>query len=867
MAPANALDTYRRMRDFAQTPEPAGALAAANETLTFVVQKHAARSLHYDFRLELDGTLKSWAVPKGPSLDAADKRMAVHVEDHPLDYAAFEGVIPPGHYGAGQVIVWDRGTWAPVGDAHAGLRDGKLKFALHGQKLRGAWALVRMKPRDGERHEAWLLMKERDSFTRKASEYSVVEAEPDSVLGLRAVGRSTVRADANVSTKPTAASSTIAIRTTTLPIVTANSATAAFPQRLAPQLASLVDRPPEGSGWFYEIKLDGYRLLVRAHGPAVHAFTRNGIDWSARLPGVVAAVRSLALRHTWLDGEIVVDGADGVPDFQALQNAFETKRTEAIRYHLFDMPFHNGHDLRALPVEERRERLKAVLDAQAQPALRFSEAFSAEPAALLESVRRLGLEGLIGKRLGSPYRSQRSTDWIKLKARLRQEFVIGGFTDPKGTRAGLGALLLGVHGDDGALHYAGNVGSGFDARALAALRQRLGALAATTSPFADAPQHIGTRGDAAVHWVQPTLLAEVSFAQWTQAQRVRHAVFHGLRDDKPAAQITREPTVNLTRLLPAHVPACVPAPTPATRHKRVTTPTRVTHAERVIDAQSGVTKGELVAYYEQVAALMLPHLRQRPTSLLRAPAGTAGELFFQKHAQGEVPIGMARLDPALDPGHEPLLTVQTARGLAAAAQLNVVEFHTWNATLRHIDKPDRMVFDLDPGSGVAWLAVREAAQLLQAFLTELQLTSFLKTSGGKGLHVVVPLTPRHGWETVKRFAQAVVQHMARVVPSRFVAKSGPRNRVGKIYIDVLRNAFGATTACAWSARARPGLGVSVPIGWDELAGLTSATQWTVRNVGDRYAVGNQPWASCARSRQGLAAAMRALAFEPPAGAS
>jgi len=831
----NALAAYQRMRDFEQTPEPSGAVPSAAGTLTFVVQKHAARSLHYDFRLELGGTLKSWAVPKGPSLDTAVKRMAVHVEDHPLEYASFEGDIPPGHYGAGNVIVWDRGVWSPVGDAQAGLHDGKLKFVLHGQKLHGLWALVRMKPREGERQEVWLLMKERDAFARKAADYDVVTAEPASVLAVRPVARAAPPA----------------------PVAKAPAPPAAFPARLAPQLASLVDRPPEGSGWLYEIKFDGYRMLVRANGQAVHAFTRNGIDWSARLTRIVAAVRALGLQHTWLDGEITVEGAGGAPDFQALQNAFEAGRTDAIHYHLFDLPFHDGQDLRELPVEERRARLKALLDAQPQAVLSFSEAFEAEPAALLESARRLGLEGLIGKRKGSPYRSQRSTDWVKLKLRLRQEFVIGGFTEPKGSRRGIGALLLGVHADDGTLHYAGNVGSGFDERMLTLLRARLGPLEASASPFSDAPQRVGARGDSTPHWVRPVLLAEVSFAQWTKDQRVRHAVFHGLRDDKPAAHITKEPTVTLAETDTA-------ADTDTARAARPKTAQRVTHAERVIDKASGVTKGELVAFYERVAPVMLPHLRHRPTALLRAPAGTGGELFFQKHAQGEVLPGMTRLSPALDPGHEPLLAVAVAAGLASAAQMNVIEFHTWNATANRIDKPDRIVFDLDPGTGVAWPAIREAAELLRAFLAELKLSAFLKTSGGKGLHVVVPLTPHHGWDVVKRFAQAVVQHVASVVPARFVAKSGPRNRVGKIYIDYLRNGFGATTVCAWSARARPGLGVSVPIGWDELAALDSAMHWTVRNIDTRLATGNQPWAAYSSARHGLARAMRALAFDPNA---
>ena len=669
MATRDSLGTYQRMRDFTRTPEPQGAVGATGGTRHFVVQKHAARSLHYDFRLELDGTLKSWAVPKGPSLDPTQKRMAVHVEDHPLAYAAFEGQIPAGHYGAGSVVVWDRGTWSPLGDANAGYREGKLKFDLHGHKLQGRWALVRMRQREGERQEAWLLMKEKDSHARDAGEFDVVSAQPDSVLGARAHASSVV----------------------------------AFPSELAPQLASLVDRPPTGDEWFYEIKFDGYRVLTRADGPNVHCFTRNGHDWSARLPGIVKATKALGLKQTWLDGEVVVYGSDGLPDFQALQNAFESKHPGPIQYQLFDMPFHAGHDLREQPIEDRRSRLKAVLAANTGDLLRCSEAFDQNPQALLSSARSLGVEGLIGKRKGSPYRSRRSSDWIKLKARQRQEFVIGGFTDPKGSRTGIGSLMLGVHAADGRLHYAGNVGSGFDERTLAVLRARLDKLASPRSAFVDAPARVGARKDAMPRWVKPTLLAEVSFAQWTHDQHVRHAVFHGLRDDKTACGIAREQVVTLDN------EASGP-----TRRAGAIASSRVTHAERVIDVQSGVTKGELVQFEASVAAVMLPHLRLRPVALVRAPAGVDGELFFQKHAEDTAMVGIDRLDPALDPGHQPLLAVTSREGLLAAAQLNVVEFHTWNATTREIALPDRIVFDLDPGAGVPWSGVQEAAQLLRA---------------------------------------------------------------------------------------------------------------------------------------------------------
>ena len=831
MATSHALADYHRMRDFARTPEPRGGAGPAAEQRAFVIQKHAARSLHYDFRLELDGTLKSWAVPKGPSLDPSVKRMAVQVEDHPLSYADFEGTIPPRHYGAGSVIVWDRGRWTPVGDARAGLRNGQLKFDLDGEKLQGRWALVRMKPRDAERQPIWLLMKERDEHARAAAEFDVLAAAPDSVLGNTPAPRASGRA---VRKAPPACFR------------------AALPQALTPQLATLVDAVPAGDDWLYEIKFDGYRLLTRVDGRSVRCITRNGNDWSAKLPALVDAVRALKLAPCWLDGELVVLDAQDVPDFQALQNAFDAQRTRDLTYFVFDLPFHAGEDLRSRPLSERRERLQALLGVASPPTIRFSEAFAGDPAALLASAGEAGLEGLIGKRRDSSYRSQRSPDWIKLKTHHRQEFVIGGYTEPKGARVGIGALLLGVHDANGKLRYAGNVGTGFDARTLASLRKRLDKLKTARSPFSDAPDKVGARGDSTPHWVKPDLLAEVSFAQWTTNGRVRHSVFHGLRDDKPAAAIIRE----------------TPQPAPvkaAAKRRSAGNASRVSHAERVIDAASGVTKGELVDYYARVAALMLPHLKARPVALVRAPAGVAGVQFFQKHADETALPGIARLDKALDPGHDALLVVTSAAGLVSAAQMNVIELHTWNMTTRSLPRPDRMVFDLDPGSGVAWPALREAAQLVRTFLAELGLTSFLKTSGGKGLHVVVPLAARHDWQTVRQFSQAIVVRLADVIPQRFVAKSGPRNRLGKIFIDYLRNGWGATTAAAWSVRARAGLGVSVPLDWSELAQVDGGAHWTLGNVDARLGHGNQPWHAYARTKQTLAKSMRALEFKPTKG--
>jgi len=823
----DALAPYQRKRDFSKTPEPSEGGKAGATRLSFVIQKHHASHLHYDFRLELDGTLKSWAVPKGPCLDPSVKRMAVEVEDHPLSYAGFEGTIPAGNYGAGRVIVWDRGEWEPVGDPHQGLAKGDLKFNLHGHKLRGRWVLVRIKSRASEKKPPWLLIKERDKEVRPIDEYDVLEALPDSVLGQGAVEKAP-KAPAARPHKP--------------------PPRAALPATLSPQLATLAEAPPaDSSEWLYELKFDGYRLLARIEGKEVRCFTRNGHDWSDRLPELVKALRTLELKSGWVDGEIVVENEKGAPDFQALQNAFERSSTSKIVYWMFDVPFLDGHDLREVPFEERTELLRGLLGEKTAPQLRVSETFDAAPRDLLAAASRLGFEGIVGKKRDSGYVSRRSPTWIKLKSTLRQEFVIGGYTPPAGSRNAFGSLLLGVHDEHGKLQYCGNVGTGFDEARLAELKEKLDAVAASASPFAGpVPSTVKV-----AQWVQPKLVAEVSFGEWTRDGRIRHSVFQGLREDKPARQIGRERAV-------APAGAAKGKGKPKQDDPPAAARVRVTHAERVIDKASGATKGDLVAYYQRIAPLMLPHLQGRPVSLLRAPDGVEGQLFFQKHAQQREIPGITLLDPELDRDHEPLLQIDTEAALVSAAQMNTVELHTWNATSSHIAKPERICFDLDPGEGVAWPRVQEAAMLVRALLEELGLPAFLKTSGGKGLHVVVPIRRHYAWDPVKDFSHAVVEHLAQTIPSRFVARSGPKNRVGKIFVDYLRNGFGATTVAAWSVRARAGLGVSVPVEWDELLQLKSGAHWTLANVEERIAIGNAPWTGMDRQRKGLAAAMRKL---------
>jgi bifunctional non-homologous end joining protein LigD len=634
---------------------------------------------------------------------------------------------------------------------------------------------------------------------------------------------------------------------------------AKLPALLKPELATLVEKAPSGE-WSYEIKFDGYRILARIDHDEVKLFTRNGHDWTHKLPRQAEALAALGLESAWLDGEMVVADEQGVPDFQALQNAFDSGRSGNIVYYLFDMPYLNGVDLREVPVEERRVALSTVLNPNKDPLLRFSVAFSEEPDALLNSACQMQMEGLIGKRVGSSYVSRRSSDWIKLKCKHRQEFVVVGFTDPKGSRNAFGALLLGLHDrDSGELRYAGKVGTGFNETTLKRIYEQLKPLQSKKISVVNPPSGFDAKG---VHWLKPTLLAEVAFAEMTKEGSVRHAVFHGLRDDKPAEDITEE----RAKAVKTSAAKKATAEKPSTPAKKKAAPApsqiglgegkvRITHPDRVIDASSRTTKVQLAEYYASVAEWILPELKNRPVALVRAPDGIAGELFFQKNAERLAIPGITTLDKALT--GQPVMIINNAEALIGAVQMSTVELHTWNATSDNLDKPDRFVLDLDPDPALPWKSMVEATQLTLSVLDELGLKAFLKTSGGKGIHLVVPLTRKLGWDEVKDFSHAIVSHMAKLLPERFSAVSGPKNRVGRIFIDYLRNGLGATTICAYAVRTREGLPVSVPIFREEVAELKGGNQWNVHTVQGRLAeVGDEPWADLEKTRQTITADMR-----------
>ncbi|MDQ7984647.1 DNA ligase D [Pseudomonas sp. G34] len=845
---AKATSDYNRKRNFESTSEPreTGRRSRAKAgALRFVVQKHDARHLHYDFRLELEGTLKSWAVPKGPSLDPKQKRLAVHVEDHPLAYASFEGSIAEGNYGAGDVIVWDQGIWQPEGDPVAAYEAGKLKFSLVGEKLSGAWTLVRTRLKGSGDKQQWLLIKEHDDVARPADEYDIVSALPASVISGELVG-GMARPAANQAAKTRARSKAPARASKAK---ASKTVPPAMPDTLSPQLATLVEAPPAGD-WIYEIKYDGYRIMARIKDGQVTLFSRNGHDWTARMAPQAKALAKLGLGDSWLDGEAVVLDEQGMPDFQALQNAFDEARSGDILYFLFDAPWLDGIDQRELPVEQRRQALQGRLPKRKGP-LRFSEAFEADHQSVLGSACALGLEGVIGKRAGSPYRSSRGADWIKLKCRQRQEFVVVGFSKPQGSRSGFGALLLAVNEAKG-LRYAGRVGTGFNEALLGSLHKRMKALARDASPLHKQPSAAQRRG---VQWIEPLLVVEVAFAGWTQEGLVRQGAFVGERSDKPAEQIVKEQAAPAKAVEKGASAKKTASKGAARQGREQIGEVSVSHPERVIDAQSGTTKAQLARFYAEIADWLLPELRNRPVSLLRAPSGVGGEQFFQKHAERLAIPNIRHLDAELDPGHDRLMAIDSVPALVGAVQMGTIELHTWNAAYASIERPDRLILDLDPDPALPWRAVLEATRLSLSVLDELGLPTFVKTSGGAGMHLVVPLARHVDWDTLKAFGKAISQFMANELPDRFSARMGPKNRIGKVYLDYLRNGRGASTVAAYSVRARPGLPVSVPISREELGQLRDSKQWHIGNLQQRLEkLEDDPWAGYA-NRQRITAAM------------
>ena len=792
---ADPLATYNSKRDFAKTAEPQGALAPGQGN-RFMVQKHDATRLHWDLRLEVDGVMKSWAVTRGPSLNPDDKRLAVQTEDHPLSYADFEGIIPSTEYGGGTVMLWDDGSWAPIpGKSASDLEKGHLHFVLHGKHMKGEWLLIRLKPRGKERNTNWLLRKVADGFAGGSDD--LVEGALTSVK----TGRTMEQIASGKAAKELAGWKTRyrAVPPSARAPITKGAKAGNLPTFQPPQLCTLVDSVPTGPGWIHEVKYDGYRALVAVAGGKAKVFTRSGLDWTDKFPGIVEAAEGLPVGSALIDGEIVAF-KQGRPDFSTLKQAISNGGEMSL--FAFDLLELEGERLEKLPNVQRKERLRTVLDGAAQR-LHFAEHIVGAGEELFETMCREGYEGIVSKRADAVYSGKRTQNWLKIKCLHREEFVIVGWLDSDKTR-GFKSLLLGVHDGD-TLKYAGKVGTGFSQDVIAELTAKLEKLARKT-PTVAAPK-AATRG---AHWVTPKLVAEVAFAEVTPDGVLRHSSFLGLRGDKPADQVVAE-RVESAPVVPV-------------------SSVKITHPERRLFDDSPITKGDLAVFYEAMAPLILPFAANRPISLVRCPQGRGKHCFFQKHDAGSFgghvhPVDIAAKDGSV----EPYLYVDDADGLVACVQMGTIEFHGWGSSVADVERPDRLVFDLDPDEGLGFADVKKAAIDLKNHLADIGLVSFALLSGGKGVHVVVPLTPDADWPTVKDFADRFTRALAQAEPDRFTATMSKAKRKGKIFIDWLRNQRGSTAVMPYTARARAGAPVAVPVAWSELPDIDTPAHW---HVGD-----------------------------------
>ncbi|MCJ8520155.1 bifunctional non-homologous end joining protein LigD [Pseudorhizobium tarimense] len=812
-----ALETYNQKRNFDVSPEPKGK-AGKKKGNSFVIQKHAARRLHYDFRIEMDGVLKSWAVTRGPSLVPGDKRLAVHVEDHPLDYGGFEGTIPEGNYGSGAVLLWDRGTWEPIGDPHKAYAKGHMEFALKGEKLEGRWHLVRMANRRGEKRENWLLIKGEDEFARAEGDADILEEQPRSVKSGQVIeelqGKKVPKPRKKSAAKERDLAMTDqelngAVPMDTKKIKGANEAP--LPEFIPPQLATLVKGAPTGKRWLHEIKLDGYRLQARFDNGKVKLLTRTGLDWTKKFGAeITAAFEALPARQAIIDGEIVTNGGAGATDFSLLQQDLSEGRTDRFVFFAFDLLYLDGLDLTSAPLIKRKEMLESLI-AKSNGKLRYSEHFDDEGGLVLKHACRLSLEGIISKISDAPYRSGRGRDWVKSKCSARQEFVVAGYVPSSVSKTAIGSLVMGYYEGD-KLRHAGRVGTGYSNKVAQSLFRDLDKIKIDKSPFDEKLSAVEKKD---VVFLTPEVVAEVEFRGWTADSHIRHAAFRGLREDKQAKDVVREGGPVKT----AEEHAAEP-------DKRTV---RLTHPDRVYWPDAGVTKAGLADYYVQVWRFMAPYVVNRPLALVRGPDGVGKQLFFQKHGwKGMNKKILAAKDPA-SPDEEDIM-IRDLDGLLGLVQGGTLEIHPWGSTVDQWEKPDMVNIDLDPGEGTTWQDVIRAAHEVRDRFEQMGLTGFVKTSGGKGLHVVAPVKPSAEWPEVKAAMKALADGMAGDDPDRYVSTITKSKRKGKILIDYLRNGRGATAVAPYSSRARAGAPVSMPISWDELNDAIGPTYFTVTNA-------------------------------------
>ena len=808
------LNEYNRKRNFARTLEPEGLTEMAQEGLRFVIQHHIARRDHYDFRLEWEGALLSWAVPKGPSYDTKDKRLAVRVEEHPLGYRNFEGTIPKGEYGGGVVMIWDEGYWEPHGDVAEGFGAGMLKFVLKGRRLQGKWALVRLKGKAGEKQENWLLLKEKDEYANTG------EGMSEFTTSIR-TGRTMTEIEKGEEE-----------------MITQNPFSST-----GVQLARLVHTVPEGEAWLYELKYDGYRILAYIEGNSVRLITRNGNDYSERFQEVVSSLVEWAGgRAMILDGEMAITDAAGKTDFQALQNYLKNPQAQNLTYILFDLLALDGADLRGHRLIDRKETLEALLK-DAPQNLHYSRHVRGNGKESFRTACEAGLEGIVGKKADSIYSGARNGDWIKLKCDKRQEFVIGGYTLTEKKTSGVSSLLLGIYvGEE--LAYAGRAGTGLSESDRKELEGKFAGLQRMEPPFQLAPK---PRSKEKITWLEPELVAEIKFAEWTEDHLLRQASFKGLRTDKNPRDIKKEEADD--KIQPPLSAKEAERAMKANANSIIIEGIKISNPDKVIFADPEITKGDVIRYYAQVAERMLPYVSRRVLSIVRCPKGISQTCFYKKHpglgSKGIVTIPISTSDGEM----EDYFYIENTSGLIAEAQMGTLEFHTWGSRVDELEKPDLMVFDLDPDEGMDLSIVRQGVRDVKNILAELSLNSYLKTSGGKGYHVVVPLKPAVAWDGFHKFARRVAEVMEQKWPDRYTSNVRKAKRTNKIFIDWIRNGRGATSIAPYSLRARKGAAVSMPISWAELDtvapdGVNMAE--ALRRIG-----GNDPWQDFFRNNQQL----------------
>ncbi len=851
---ADKLSKYNQKRDFKKTPEPSGKEQRTKTGFSYLIQKHKASHLHYDFRLELNGTLKSWAVTKGPSLDPEVKRLAVEVEDHPVSYGSFEGTIPKGQYGGGTVMLWDTGFWEPIGDPEKQLKAGKLTFNLHGKRLKGEWSLVRMRWSEKPDKHNWLLIKKEDEFSKYGDNDKLLKKEITSAISGRSMeeiaAAKTKVWKSNKAEKETPIKEKIKEK-----VIKKSKNKSVIPDFIPPQLATLSDATPSGENWIHEIKFDGYRTMARIDGDNINMHTRTGLNWADKYGSIAKELKKLPIENAILDGEIIAVDKDGRSNFLELQEVLKAEDDQNLQFYIFDILYLNNENLKSLPLIERKKILENLLKKTKLSNVFYSEHFEFRGDEFLQKLCGLNYEGIISKLADKPYRSGRGKDWLKSKCHKRQEFVIGGYTLPSNNSKGIGAMLIGYYDND-KLIYCGKVGTGLDNQASIEMRKKLEKLKQPKASFVK----VSAMGRRGAIYVKPEFVCEVEFTEWTNDGALRHPSFQGLREDKPAKQIGKDIPLHLTKEVEKTKEIKGKTLKPKLKDKVKITVSKgkvnvsginISHPERIIYPEHNLTKLNLVEYYDKIADHILLHLEDRFVSVVRCPEGLNGECFFQRHENIRSEY-IHELKIKQQNHHNPYIYIKDKQGLLTLIQFGVIELHVWGSKIDNINQPDRIIFDLDPDPEVPWKNVVEAAAEVKLRMDDLGLESFLKTTGGKGLHVVIPFKPKYDWEIIKKFTRDFADSMVKDSPDKYIANMSKAKRKGKIFIDYLRNDITSTAAAPFSARAREHATVATTLSWQELDYKLDPKKFTIETIFERLDKQKKdPWEDFFKVKQSI----------------